>query len=107
MILILENLPKISLNEWYSSSHWNKRKKIKDAYKFIIRSQTKLLFEKNKKYNVSYSFFFKTKPLDNSNCVAMLKMIEDVLFEDDNYNIVKSIKITSNKSTRDFVKIEI
>ena len=105
--ITLKGLPKISLNDWYSGGHWSKRKAIKDKYYWIIKSQFKDVLSKSNQYHVSYSFYFKLKPLDASNCCAMIKLIEDILFEDDNYKIVKSIKIESNKSNEDVVLIEI
>ena len=53
--VILRNLPKISLNKWYSSTHWTERKKIKDAYSFLIRSQFKTVLKRNLKYEVDCS----------------------------------------------------
>lgn len=105
--IILKGLPKISLNKWYAGTHWSKRKKLKDTYHLLINSQVKIKFPKTNRYNVVYEFYFKQKPLDASNCVAMLKMIEDVIFEDDNYKIVESITIKSKKAQSDFVKISI
>ena len=107
MIIELTDLPKISLNAWYSSQHWTKRKKMKDKYKLIIKSQFKPILPKDKTYDVDYTFNFKTRPLDASNCVAMVKLIEDVIFQDDNYKIVNSINIKSRKSTADSVLISI
>jgi len=107
MEIILKNLPKISLNEWYAGNHWTKRKAIKDKYYWLIKQQFKEVLSAKQKYKVSYSFNFKTKPLDASNCIAMVKMIEDIIFEDDNYKIIESITIESKKSTVDFVSIEI
>ncbi len=107
MEIKLYNLPKISLNNWYSGAHWSKRKKIKDNYKLLIKSQYKPVFSKLQTYEVEYTFYFKTRPLDASNCVAMVKLIEDVLFEDDKYNIVTSLKIKSIKSKEEYVKISI
>ena len=107
MIIELTNLPKISLNAWYSSQHWTKRKKMKDKYKLIIKSQFKPILPKDKSYQVDYTFNFKSRPLDASNCVAMVKLIEDVIFEDDNYKIVNSINIKSRKATADSVEIKI
>lgn len=37
----------------------------------------------------------------------MIKLIEDIIFEDDNYKIVESITIESKKSDVDIVMIEI
>lgn len=107
MIVTLRNLPKHSLNEIYAGKHWTKRKKIKDTYKLIIKSQFKHLFSKLEKYTVVYDFRFKNKPLDVSNTVYMLKLIEDVIFEDDAYKIVTEIKIKSSKHTEDCVIITV
>jgi len=107
--IILYDLPKISLNEWYAGRHWSKRNKIKDAYKFIVKNQFKDVFKSSANYIVSYVFFFKNNPLDASNCSAMLKLIEDIIFEKDNYNIIDNINISSRKATdkKDSVYIEI
>ena len=107
MIIELKDLPKISLNEWYAGKHWTKRKAIKDKYYWIIKSQFKDVLSKDKKYQVNYTFYFKLKPLDASNCIAMVKMIEDILFEDDNYKVVEKITISSKKGLDDIVIIEI
>ena len=107
MKIILNDLTKISLNIWYSGEHWSKRKKLKDRYKLLIKSQFKQVLSKDKTYQVQYTFNFKTRPLDASNCVAMVKLIEDVIFEDDTYKIVESITIKSRKAKFDNVEIEI
>jgi|TARA_R110000803_G_C11759707_1_gene293745 hypothetical protein len=107
MIIILNDLPKISLNKWYAGMHWTKRKKMKDAYIQIVRSQFKQVLSKDNVYDVEYSFTFKNRPLDASNCVAMVKMVEDIIFEDDNYKIIHSILISSGKGTRDVLEIKI
>jgi hypothetical protein len=110
MQITLKNLPKISLNEWYAGKHWTKRKQLKDAYKLIVKSQFKDVLSKEGQYEVDYMFCFKSRPLDASNCVAMVKLIEDIMFEDDKYNIVLSITISSMKVTlaeSDYVVINI
>lgn len=107
MEIILRGLPKHSLNEIYAGKHWSKRKRIKDSYKLIIRSQFKKWLPKDEKYRVYYEFYFKRSPLDVSNTVYMLKLIEDVIFEDDSYKIVKELNIKSDKAKEDFVKIKI
>ncbi|QIG62323.1 hypothetical protein [Tenacibaculum phage JQ] len=107
MEIIIKGLPKHSLNEIYAGKHWSKRKRIKDEYKLIIRSQFKKWLPKDKCYSVSYEFNFKRSPLDVSNTVYMLKLIEDVIFEDDSYKIVQELNIKSKKSKEDFVKINI
>jgi hypothetical protein len=100
-------LPKISLNEWYAGNHWTKRKAIKDQYYWIIKSQFKAILSKGSIYQVDYSFIFKSKPLDASNTIAMVKMIEDIIFEDDSYKIIDKITISSKKGTEDIVNIKI
>ena len=103
--IVLYDLPKVSANQFYAGVHWSKRKRMKDTYKLLIRSQTKLKFEKP--CSVEYRFTFKNKPLDCSNTNGMLKMIEDCLFDDDSINIVKSISITSLKGSVDKVEIAV
>lgn len=105
--IILKDLPKISLNKWYSSEHWSKRKKLKDDYVWLIKSQTKVVFPKNRKYVVDYEFHFKKNPLDASNCVGLIKLVEDILFEDDKWDIILKISLSSQKDKTEFVKITI
>ena len=107
MKIILNDLPKISLNKWYSGNHWTKRKEIKDTYKLIVKSQFKEVLSKGEIYNVTYEFGFKSRPLDTTNTCAMLKLIEDIIFEDDSYNIIPIITIKSVKAKEDYVKIDI
>ena len=107
MIIELNDLPKISLNKFFGRMHWTKRKQIVDNYHWIIKSQFKDVLSKDNVYRVKYSFEFKRIPLDASNCVAALKLIEDVIFEDDSYKIVEEISITSRKGIKDKVTITI
>lgn len=107
MEIILKGLEKISLNKWYAGMHWTKRKKIKDNYTLLVKSQFNKTLPKTNTYNTEYHFTFKSRALDASNCVAMVKMIEDIIFEDDSYKIIKSILITSKKGLEDSVKIKI
>ena len=107
MVILLKDLPKISLNKWYAGMHWTKRKKIKDNYTHIVSSQFSKVLSKDKTYQVEYHFTFKSRPLDASNCVAMVKMIEDIIFETDSYKVVTSLVITSIKGNSDIVEIKI
>ena len=107
MEIILKDLPKISLNKWYAGMHWTKRKKIKDNYTQIVRSQFASLLSRDNTYKVEYHFTFKSRPLDASNCVAMVKMIEDIIFETDSYKVVTEIVITSSKGLEDKVVIKV
>ena len=100
------DLPKISLNEFYSGKHWSKRKKIKDAYKLLLMPQ--IPKQINFPCVVEYEFWFTTRPLDCSNaCGGMVKLIEDCLFEDDSYKMVRSIKVTVKKAKDNIVFIKV
>ena len=105
--IILINLPKISVNEWYSGNHWTKRQAIKTKYKWLVKSQFKGIFSKENEYEVTYSFEFKSNPLDCSNCVAMVKLVEDIIFESDSPKIVKSVTLLSVKGKSDKLTIKI
>ena len=107
MNIILKDLPKVSLNVWYSSKHWSFRKKLKDNYTLIVKSQFKEVLPASSSYDTEYHFTFKLRPLDASNCVAMVKMVEDIIFESDGYKVIKSILITSSKGAEDMVEIKI
>ena len=107
IIINLTDLPKHSLNEIYAGKHWQKRKSAKDTYKILIKSQFKDVLSKDKVYKVYYEFGFKTRPLDTSNTVYMLKMIEDIIFEDDSYKIIPELNIKSFKYEYDIVTIKI
>ena len=107
MTIILKDLPKVSLNVWYSSKHWSFRKKLKDNYTLLVKSQFKEVLPASNSYDTEYHFTFKSRPLDASNCVAMVKMIEDIIFESDGYKVIKSILITSSKGDQDQVEIKI
>jgi len=103
--IILTDLPKISLNKYYSGGHWGDRHNDKKNFISAVNYQCKSLFKKDKQYVVDYTFNFKNNPLDASNCAGMLKMIEDIIFESDSPKIVKKISIMSRKALTDFVEI--
>ena len=105
--MIIKDLPKISTNKFYSGMHWTKRKKIKDVYKYLVRSEYKGQFLKDKQYEVEYTFYFKSRALDATNCSMMVKLIEDILFEDDKWDIITSVTMKSRKSKEDYVEIKI
>ena len=105
-MITLRGLQKISLNDWYAGKHWTKRKNVKDIYKAILRPY-KDSFNKIGKYDVEYTFYFASMPLDASNCVAMAKMIEDVLFESDSFKIVRSVTYRSRKDSDQRVEINV
>ena len=107
MIITLKDLPKVSLNKWYAGIHWTKRKKIKDTYTLLVKSQFKEVLSSEHSYTTEYNFTFKSRPLDASNCVAMVKMVEDIIFVSDGYKVIRSILITSNKGIEDSLEIKI
>lgn len=87
--IFLTDIPKISLNQWYAGSHWSKRTNIKEQFKWLILEQApKVRFKGTKVYHVVYHYSFNKKPLDVTNCVAMTKIIEDILFEDDKPSVI-------------------
>ena len=96
----INNLPKISLNKWYAGTHWTARKKIKDTYKKLIKHKVE-----DGEYDVEYTFYFKSRPLDATNTIAMAKMIEDIIFKNDSYKKIKSVTLKSRKSKNDYVEI--
>ena len=107
MEIILKDLPKVSLNKFYAGVHWTTRKKMKDDYSLLVKSQFKHIFSKDKQYVCIYSFTFKNNPLDCSNTIGMVKMIEDIIFEDDKWDIVRQITIVSMKGKSNFIKITV
>lgn len=108
---ILSDLPKVSLNDFYSGGHWGSRKKLKDWYKLLVNSQIKEtlpFFNDTKKiYYVEFNFEFKRNPLDWDNCAGMSKMIQDCLFKQDGFKQIRKGSVSSNKGMRDIVMINV
>ena len=100
--IVIFDLPKVSLNKWYAGCHWTKRQKLKEQYLWLVKRRISVY-----PITVSYFFEFKTRPLDASNCVAMIKLIEDCMFDNDSYNKIKIGAIESDKGSRDKVTIRI
>ena len=100
--IVIFDLPKVSLNKWYAGCHWTKRQKLKEQYLWLVKRRISVY-----PITVSYFFEFKTRPLDASNCVAMIKLIEDRMFDNDAYNKIKIGAIESSKGSRDKVTIRI
>jgi len=107
MILNLVGLPKISTNEIYAGVHWGTRKKHKDLFNIIVKNQFKHVFSKKNKYIVHYTFYFKNNPLDATNCSYMIKLIEDIIFESDEYDVIVEFSGKSRKADADYVEIEV
>lgn len=107
MIIELKNLPKVSSNKIYAGSHWSYRKKLKDQYIWLVKSQFKGVLTSKKSYIVKYLFEFKRNPLDASNTSYMVKMIEDILFESDGYKVIRGVYMESRKGKEDKLTIDI
>lgn len=107
--IIIELPIKVSANKIYAGVHWSERKKIKDLFLWGLLGIKKEL-KKVGKCKLTFNFQFKSNPLDDSNCFFMVKIIEDCLvhykiLEDDKYDIVRGITVTSNKGDRDIVEL--
>ena len=105
--IILKGLPKISLNEWYAGKHWTKRKTLKDKFKWIVLSQCKTVFPKTSQYIVSYEIVSKNRPIDADNTIGMTKLLTDILFEDDKWDIITQVCLSSKKGDEDYVKVTV
>jgi len=45
------------------------------------------------------------QPLDASNTIAQVKLVEDIIFEDDRWDIIEKIEISSRKADKDYIRI--
>ena len=110
MIILKIPIPlKISTNPYYRL-HWRKKHEVNNLYySYFIDKKYKI-----DKYpvEITYRFYFKSRPLDSTNCSAKVKMIEDALIKngtlkDDNPNYVEATHTYSKKGESDEVEIEI
>ena len=116
---------KVSANKIYSGVHWAVRKKIADKYHEAIRilmtrtsrqfGRSAAIYELFSKLHVPkdiiFTFYFKNRPLDCSNCFFLAKVCEDGMVKagiltDDSPKYVKSITCIS-KVDRENPRIEI
>lgn len=105
---------KKSLNSIYSGMHWKKRADLKDAYLSLLRNKLSVLEPVTRKVDLNFTFYFKTTPLDSSNCAFMVKMIEDCLVH---YGVLKndtieyvgkvSMQSVKIKGDNDYCELEI
>lgn len=107
--LSLDLPKKISTNKIYEGVHWSQRKKDKDLFLWSFVGLAKQI-PVIESCDIEFNFEFKNKPLDVDNCSYMAKLIIDCLrhynkIKDDTPDIVKSIKITSQKNNVDKVNI--
>ena len=114
MIFEITPVPKISTNKIYAGLHWSKRKAIAADYHLSVLSEVRKrkLSQYGMPVAIFFTFSFKGKLLDCSNCTFMAKMIEDGLvcagiIKDDSPKYVEEIRIVSKKGEKDIVTIEI
>ena len=102
---------KISTNAIYSGVHWTTRAKHKDMFIWAFIEVASKIPQINS-CDIEFNYEFKSRPLDCDNCVYMSKLIIDCLRHyrkiiDDTPDVVRSIKITSQKSSQNKVVIKI
>lgn len=104
-VVVIKNLPKVSLNKFYAGMHWSVRNAIKDSYHEVVPVLSDIKFP----IEVSYRAYFKNNPLDASNFVGgMVKLIEDVLFsKKDGYKQICLGSVKCFKGDEDRVEITI
>ncbi len=90
---------KFSTNLIYAGTNWKARSEIKNRILDVAESFCQPA-KRIKSYpvDISYQFFFATKPLDSTNCSFLCKMFEDALcalkiLKDDAPQFVKSSRI--------------
>ncbi len=93
---------KMSLNKIWWGVHWWVRSKFRNDWHYAAELSIDEFNLKKIKVpiHIEYRFFFKTRYLDNSNCVIMCKAFEDWLveawiLEDDTNKYIRSIYIES------------
>jgi len=102
---IIENAPFMSVNE-YNNLYWSKKKKFKDELRAAVDETTG-----NKSfmggYNLEFKFFFAKKVYDTINVGAMIKIIEDRLFKQDNKNGWIKTQNFKSKNKTNYIEIKI
>lgn len=104
---------KVSLNKIYAGMHWTTRARLATLYHNCLLGIPVTVF--TKPVVCTYTFTWKTRSLDASNQVFMVKMLEDGLvkigcFPDDTNVYVTEIRTRSIKSKTvpyDIVRIQI
>lgn len=106
MIIIFNNIIKVSTNQIYAGVHWRKRKRMKDNYLLMYKRQLREIRPFANKVNLFFHFYFKSKKLDSSNCSYMGKILEDCLvtykiLKNDSDVYVGMFGVKSHKSKKD------
>jgi|SRR5262245_36887731 hypothetical protein len=109
VIITLDIPEKVSSNAAYAGMHWSKRKELADLY------HPALIEHRGEQWktplHLTFTFSFKGKLLDCSNCFLMAKCLEDSLvingiIPDDTPAIVAGITIYVAKGNKDTVAIQ-
>lgn len=95
-----ELLGRFSNNKLYGGLHWSTRAKVArewhEFYFYLAKEQGAKLIE-HYPVSVTYEFHFRNQPMDSSNCVGMVKLIEDalkgVLWTDDDPRHINKLTI--------------
>ena len=112
MEITLLDLPKISTNKIYAGVHWRQRKQQKDQYLILTKNEMKKLDKIEKKIELEFIFYFKSRVLDSSNCSYMGKLLEDCLvahgvLQDHTIKYVGKVSYQSLKGDRNKTIIKI
>jgi hypothetical protein len=97
---------KFSTNKIYAGIFWKKRKDNADAVVSIARGFCRpVQIVKSYPVEISYKFFFSSRPLDTTNCTYLVKMLEDAfraigIIEDDSPPYVAKTIIESHKQIK-------
>lgn len=108
-IYVVDNIPKVSVNQIYSRRHFGFIQGVKDNFKTVVWKA----FGKTRIYyncDVEYTFLFKGKLLDPTNCFGMIKIIEDIIVINDAGGFIRSNKVRvghTEKGENDKVIIKI
>jgi hypothetical protein len=107
-----DNLIKVSSNKIYAGMHWRKRAKLKEDYLLLTNNVLRAITPIEKKVSLDFTFYFKSRTLDSSNCFFMAKMIEDCMvskgiLKDDTIKYVQRVSVESKKGDSDYCELVI
>ena len=97
MKIIIENIPKVSLNTYINWS-WHKRKPFKDTLRILLKGAFKE--QLNGGYTLDFIFHFKGRKLDTVNAFHYAKIFEDAIFKQDKENGKISVEVLKGKENK-------